>query len=130
METLMTLQRINPPALGAPLGQYSHITVAPAGQLVFIAGQLSSGLDFTTQCSGVFNNIGTALGAAGSGWSKVAQFTTYLTNSAFIPEFMKWRVENFPRLFGSCDYPPNTLLVISQLVDPNYMIEVQTLAVS
>ena len=32
----------NPESLGAPLGQYSHVTRVKAGELLFIAGMLAS----------------------------------------------------------------------------------------
>jgi hypothetical protein len=46
-----------------------------------------------------------------------------------IPRFMDWRLRHFPRLFGDAAYPPNTLLIVSRLVDPAFLVEVQTIAV-
>jgi enamine deaminase RidA (YjgF/YER057c/UK114 family) len=118
----------NPPSLGKPLGQYSHVTRVKATELLFIAGMLAPGDTFDAQCSGVFDQIGKALASAGAGWGNVVQFTTYLVHSQDIPKFMQWRLREFPRMFPDGRYPPNTLLIIDRLVGEQYLIEVQTVA--
>jgi enamine deaminase RidA (YjgF/YER057c/UK114 family) len=127
-EELMEISRYNPEALGAPMGQYSHVTRVKTGELLFIAGQLHFGSDLQSQCDGIFASIGAALRSSQAEWANVAQFTTYLVDASLIPEFMKWRLANFPGMFGSTGYPPNTLLVIDRLVHPDFLIEVQTIA--
>ena len=118
----------NPASLGKPLGQYSHLTRVKASEFLFVAGMLAPGESFDAQCSGVFEQIGSALASAGAGWGNVVQFTTYLVHSQDIPKFMQWRLREFPRLFPDGRYPPNTLLVIDRLVGEQYLIEVQTVA--
>lgn len=59
----------NPDALGAPLGQYTHVTRVRASEFLFIAGMLSSDRDgnvvgagdFDAQCRQVFANLHAAL---------------------------------------------------------------------
>lgn len=118
----------NVDALGKPLGQYSHLTRVKASEFLFIAGMLAPGESFDAQCTGVFEQIEKALKSEGAGWSNIVQFTTYLVHSQDIPRFMQWRVREFPRLFSSGAYPPNTLLVIDRLVGEQYLIEVQAVA--
>ena len=126
----------NPAALGRPLGPYSQITRVKAAELVFIAGQVATDTsgsivgidDFDAQCAQVFANIGAALGAVGTGWSAVVQFTTFLVHSQDIAKFMTWRGREFPRMFSNGAYPPNTLLIIVRLVQVSLLIEVQTIA--
>jgi enamine deaminase RidA (YjgF/YER057c/UK114 family) len=120
----------NVEALGEPLGQYSHLArVKGAKETLYIAGMLAPGDDFDAQCSGVFRQIEAALKAAGTGWGSVAQFTTYLVHSQDIPKFMAWRLREFPKLFPDGKYPPNTLLIIDRLVQEQFLVEVQTIAV-
>lgn len=122
--------------LGSPLGQYSHLTRVRSGELVFIAGMLSTNRagevvgagDFAAQCGQVFANVETALRSVGADWSAVVQFTTYLVHSLNIPDLMTFRTREFPRMFPSGVYPPNTLLVIDQLVDERFLVEIQTVA--
>jgi len=120
----------NVDALGKPLGQYSHLArVKGAAQTLYIAGMLAPGDDFDAQCSGVFRQIETALRSAGAGWGAVAQFTTYLVHSQDIPKFMAWRLREFPSMFPDGKYPPNTLLIVDRLVQEQFLVEVQTIAV-
>jgi enamine deaminase RidA (YjgF/YER057c/UK114 family) len=118
----------NPETLGAPLGQYSHVARVKANETLYIAGMLSPGADFDTQCTGVFRQVEAALKSAGAGWGNVVQFTTYLVHSQDIPRFMEWRLREFPKMFGDGKYPPNTLLIIDRLVQEQFVVEVQTIA--
>jgi enamine deaminase RidA (YjgF/YER057c/UK114 family) len=126
----------NVEALGAPLGQYSHITRVKASEFLYIAGQLSTNRageivgagDFDAQCSQVFANIETALKSVGAGWGNVVEFTTYMVHSQDIPKFMTFRKRVFPGFFPNGVYPPNTLLMIDRLVGEPFLIEVQTVA--
>jgi enamine deaminase RidA (YjgF/YER057c/UK114 family) len=130
------LRHLNPDTLGRPLGQYSHITRVRTSEFLFIAGQVAvdkSGAlvganDFDAQCAQVFANIEAALRSAGAAFQNVVEFTTYLVHSQDIPEFMKFRLREFPRMFAGGDYPPNTLLVIDRLVGEAFLIEVRTIA--
>jgi len=56
------------------------------------------------------------------------QFTTYLVHSQDIPNFMKYRLREFPKMFSNGLYPPNTLLMIDRLVLEPALIEVQAVA--
>jgi len=118
----------NPEALGAPLGQYSHVTRVKSAETLYIAGMLAAGDDFDAQCSGVFRSIEAALKSAGASWGNVAQFTTYLVHSQDIPKFMAWRLREFPKMFPDGKYPPNTLLIVDRLVQEQFLVEVQTIA--
>jgi enamine deaminase RidA (YjgF/YER057c/UK114 family) len=118
----------NVEALGKPLGQYSHITRVRANEHLFIAGMLAPGDSFEAQCSGVFGQIEAALESADAGWGNVVQFTTYLVHSQDIPNFMQWRLREFPRMFPNGSYPPNTLLIVDRLVQEQFLVEVQTVA--
>jgi enamine deaminase RidA (YjgF/YER057c/UK114 family) len=129
MESRMAEIKIyNVEALGKPLGQYSHVTRVKAAEHLFVAGMLAAGETFDAQCSGVFAQIESALKSAGAGWANVAQFTTYLVHSQDIPKFMQWRLREFPRMFPSGHYPPNTLLIVDRLVQEQFLVEVQTVA--
>jgi len=126
----------NPDGLGKPLGQYSQITRVKAAEFLFIAGQLATDAggrvvgvdDFDAQCRQVFANIATALSSQGAAFGNVVEFTTYLVHSQDIAKFMAYRLREFPRLFPSGAYPPNTLLMIDRLVKEGFLIEVQAVA--
>jgi len=126
---------LNPETLGKPLGQYSHITRVKASEFLFIAGQVATDAgkpvgagDFDRQCEQVFANIQAALASQGASLANVVEFTTYLVHSQDIPNFIQFRAREFPRLFPSGKYPPNTLLIVDRLVQEPFLIEVQTVA--
>jgi enamine deaminase RidA (YjgF/YER057c/UK114 family) len=125
---------LNPEALGKPLGQYSQITRVKASEFIFIAGQVGVDRDgkvadgFDAQCVQTFANIETALKSVGAGWGNIVQFTTYLVHSQDIPNFMKYRLREFPKMFSSGAYPPNTLLMVDRLVQEPLLVEVQAVA--
>jgi enamine deaminase RidA (YjgF/YER057c/UK114 family) len=126
----------NPAVLGAPLGQYSHVTRVKASEFLFIAGMLSGDAvgnvigagDFDAQTAQVFRNVEAALKSAGASWGNVVQFTTYLVHSQDIPKFMAFRLREFPKMFPGGKYPPNTLLMVDRLVQEPFLVEVQTVA--
>jgi enamine deaminase RidA (YjgF/YER057c/UK114 family) len=127
---------VNPEVLGKPMGQYSQLTRVKASEFLFIAGQLAGDKDgnivgaddFDTQCRQVFANTEAALASQDAGWANVVQFTTYLVHSQDIPKFMAYRLREFPRMFTSGVYPPNTLLIVDRLVQEPFLVEVQTVA--
>jgi len=127
---------VNPDALARPLGQYSHITRVKASEFLFIAGQVAGDKDgklvgaddFDAQCGQVFANIEAALASQGASFANVVEFTTYLVHSQDIAKFMKFRLREFPRMFPSGVYPPNTLPMVDRLVQEPFLIEVSTVA--
>jgi enamine deaminase RidA (YjgF/YER057c/UK114 family) len=130
------IKLLSPDVLGKPLGQYSHMARVKASEYLFIAGQVAvdrdgtvvGADDFDAQCVKVFANIEAALVSQGAGWANVVEFTTYLVHSQDIPKFMKYRLREFPRLFPSGAFPPNTLLMIDRLVGEHFLIEVKVVA--
>ena len=120
----------NVESLGKPVGPYSHVArVKGAAETLYIAGMLAAGKDFDAQCGAVYQQIGTALKAHGAGWGNVVQFTTYLVHSQDIAKFYAWREREYPKMFPDGKYPPNTLLIIDRLVQEQFLIEIQTIAV-
>lgn len=119
----------NVQALGKPVGPYSHVARVKGGETLYIAGMLAPGETFETQCTAVYGQIEKTLHEAGGGWANVVQFTTFLVHSQDIAKFYRWREKEYPRMFPDGRYPPNTLLVIDRLVQEQFLIEIQTIAV-
>jgi len=131
-----TIAYLNPPNTCPAQGLYSHATEVPAGRTLYIAGQLSVGLDgsvvgkndFDAQMRQVLDNLGAVLEGTGLTYNNVVKFTTYLVHSQDIEKFMKIRAETFPKLFGGTVYPPNTLLMVDRLVKEEFLIEIEAVA--
>jgi enamine deaminase RidA (YjgF/YER057c/UK114 family) len=124
-------------ALGPTLGMYSHGMVASGGEIVVVAGQVGMDRkgrlvgpgDVAAQTKQTFENIRAVLEAAGATMGQVARFQTFLTHAADIEGFMQARREVFPRYFPDRVYPPNTILVVSRLVQPELLVEIEAMAV-
>jgi len=124
-------------ALGPTLGMYSHGMVAPGGELVVVAGQVGADRagnlvgpgDVVAQTRQAFENVRAVLEAAGSGVRQIVRFQTFLTHAADIEGFMQARHEVFPGHFPGGVYPPNTLLIVSRLVKPELLVEIEAMAV-
>jgi enamine deaminase RidA (YjgF/YER057c/UK114 family) len=123
--------------LGPALGMYSHGMIAPAGEIVVVAGQVGmnrSGKlvgpgDVAAQTKQALDNVGAVLEAAGCGMGDVIRFQTFLTHASDIEGFMQARHEVFPRHFPGGRYPPNTLLIVSRLVKPELLVEIEAMAI-
>ncbi|ASU85865.1 endoribonuclease L-PSP [Nocardiopsis gilva YIM 90087] len=125
---------VNPSALHdpTPFG-YSHVVSAPAGRLVFVAGQYGSDTsgqvaeaDFAAQVDRSFANMRTALDAAGVDFSSVVQLRTFIVDHD--ADKLAVLVENVQRIWGE-QPPTQTLLGVASLALPGMLFEVDAIAV-
>jgi enamine deaminase RidA (YjgF/YER057c/UK114 family) len=130
------MKAIVPKGFGAPLGMYSHGVVASPGELIVVAGQVGMGPagevavdDVVTQTKQAFANVRAVIEAGGCSMRDVVRLQTFLTRPGDIAGFMKARSDIFPEYFPDRVYPPNTLLVIHQLVRPDLLVEIEAIAV-
>jgi enamine deaminase RidA (YjgF/YER057c/UK114 family) len=116
---------------------YSHVVqLSSPHKLVLVAGQLSVDVNgevvaegnFGAQFRQVFENLARALEAVELGMQDVLKFTTYLTSADLIDQFYTTREALFATLYPSGEYPCNTLLVVSRLVRPEFLIEIEAIA--
>jgi enamine deaminase RidA (YjgF/YER057c/UK114 family) len=133
-ETPVTLQLINPEGLPAP-PTYTHAIVATGTTMVFIAGQepedVSGSLvgpgDLAAQARQVFANLGRALAAAGADPGQVAKITIYVVHHR--PEYLPVIEQARLDLFGD-HKPVDTVVGVETLARPEYLIEVDAIAVT
>src|SRR5215471_12017455 len=130
----MTLHLINPEGLPAP-PTYTHVVVATGTRMVFIAGQepedpqgnLVGPGDLAVQARQVFANLGRALTAAGARPGQVAKITIYVVHHR--PEYLPVIEEARLSLFGD-HKPADTVVGVETLARPEYLIEVDAIAVT
>jgi 2-iminobutanoate/2-iminopropanoate deaminase len=131
------LELRNPDSLPDPVGLYSHVAVASQAGVAFIAGQLAVDEDgamvgvgdIDAQIERCFRNVGLVLESLGAGWGNLAKMTTYVTSPEAIGDFYRVREKLYAELFPGGSYPPNTLLVVSRLVRPEFQVEIEGMAV-
>jgi enamine deaminase RidA (YjgF/YER057c/UK114 family) len=129
-----TMRRFNPPELGEPPG-YSQIVEVRASRIIFIAGQtaldrdgaLVGKNDFTAQAGQVFRNLNTALQAVGCTAGHVAKLTVFLRDMSNLAAYREAR----DRFFASVTPPAApavTLIEVSKLYGPDFLIEIEAVA--
>lgn len=113
-----------------PVNGYSHAVVF-SGRMVAVSGQVPVdgdgklvGTDPGAQTRQVFQNLATALAAAGARMDNVVKLTYYLTDLGDLETVRRVRDE-----FVSPHHPPASSLVqVSGLVHPAFRIEIDALA--
>ncbi|GAB3678123.1 RidA family protein [Actinocorallia lasiicapitis] len=110
---------------------YSQVVSVPAGhRLIMTSGQVPVDADGTiaegweAQTRQVFENLGTALEAAGATWSDVVKLTLFVVDTAELPTVRAVRDE-----FVDVERPPtSSLLKVAGLYHPDVLIEVEAVA--
>jgi len=121
----------NPPGVHPPQAHYSH--VARAGQTLYISGQLAmdaSGAvvgvgDARAQARQCYANLTAILAHYGGRLGHLVKTTTYITHWAYRPLVAAARDELFP----TPPYPANTLVVVQGLAEPQFLVEIEGIAV-
>jgi|SRR5262245_62579727 len=125
----------NPPSLSKPNG-YSHIVEISGGRLVYIAGQVpqdASGAlvgkdDFKAQVLQVFTNLQQSIQAAGGTCRDIVKLN-YFCVERVSPD-QQPIVREIRDQFVDVDTPPvSTFVVVSRLVRPEWLIEIEAVAV-
>jgi len=115
-------QHLNPDSMSQPTG-YSQ--VVKVGDTVYVAGQVGGKGDAESQVRGVWRNIEAAVQSVGGTLQDVVKTTTYITGIDHAGAVRKVRDE----LFASSKPPTSTLLVVSGLASPEYVVEIEAIAV-
>ena len=131
----MTYEIFNPPALGPAKGWNNGMLAPPGGRVLFIAGQTARGTDgrvpeteVVDQFAAALDNVLSVLRAAGGTPADIGRMTVYVTDiqayrDSLGPLGKVWR----PRM--GRHYPAMALVGVTELVDPNAMVEVEATAV-
>ena len=114
----------------APFSAYSQAVEVPAGhKLIVVSGQVGVDVDGNLaetergQHEQTWRNILAILAAQGLGPSDIVEVTAYLTTTTGVPIY---REERDKALDGA--KPASTLLIISGLANPAWLVEVSVVA--
>jgi enamine deaminase RidA (YjgF/YER057c/UK114 family) len=122
---------LNPTTLSKPPG-YTHVVEVTGGRTVYISGQVpldesgnvaGSG-DFAVQTTRVFENLKLALAAVNATFDHVIKVNMYITDMSKIEILREIRL----RYYGS-NTPASTLVEVRRLARPEFMIEIEVIAV-
>lgn len=131
----MAKEIIVTPGLPAPMGPYSQVVEGKGKRLIFISGQvpqdsegnLKGPGDIEAQVRQVFANLETAIKSAGGQMSDITKLVILLTQLS--PEVYAVLAQVRKELFPDGDYPASTLMQVSGLASPDWLVEIEAYAV-
>ena len=114
---------------------YSHVVVASGARTIYISGQVATDEegrvvgegDIAAQTTQVMQNLGLALKAAGASYSNIVKITTFVVG--YKPEFRPIIGKARSVFFEGMEPPASTLVGVSALAAPEWMIEIEAVAV-
>ncbi len=126
----MERERLNPPGVHTPGANYSHVT--RVGKTLYISGQVPIDADGNlvgrgdaeAQAEQCVRNIETIVQHFGGTLDNVVRIMQLVTDLSYRPLIARPR----DRLFGTPG-PASTLAVISSLASPDYLVEIEAIAV-
>lgn len=130
----MSKQFINPPGLN-PTAGFTHVVAATGGKTVYVSGQVSVNErgevvgkgDFRAQVERTFENLKVALAAAGATFADVVKITYFVVG--LTPGHVPVVREVRGRYLDPRNPPASTLVGVAALVVPDWLIEIELVAV-
>jgi reactive intermediate/imine deaminase len=112
---------------------YSQVAAVTGGQIVFISGQVAldkcgnvvGNDDFRAQVQQVFENLGAAVDAAGGDFSDVIKLNSYVLDFSHMQEFREVR----DKYINLKNPPASTAVQVSKLFRPEFLVEIEAVAV-
>jgi len=121
----------NPATIAKPTGRYQHAIEVKAGaRTLYLSGQVGNLPDGTipqtieAQAAAVWANLGAILADAGMGFADLIKITILLTDKSYILPSRAAR----DKALGDIRPPASTLMIVSALASPDFMIEIEAIA--
>lgn len=114
---------------------YSHVAIASGARTIYISGQVAMDSqgnlvgagDLGAQTEQVMRNLGLALAGAGASFADVVKITTYVVD--YKPEYRAIISKARTPFFAGREPPASTLVGVSALALPGWLIEIEAVAV-
>ena len=135
MSSVPQFRLFNPEGLPITLG-YSHVAEITKGKIIYISGQVARDAsgelvgeeDFRAQVEQVFQNVKTAVEAAGGTFASIVKLNYYCVDTVE-PSHLPIVREIRDRFVNTENPPVSTFVVVRRLVRPEWLIEVEAVAV-
>jgi reactive intermediate/imine deaminase len=122
----------NVPGVVEPFGAFSSAAWQPEGKVLYVSGHVSQDEKGDTVGKGnmeaqtrqALENIRDVLAYAGGTMDDVVKVTVFVTDVSEIATIHQVRYE-----FFRAPYPASTLVQVAQLIDPDWQIEIEAIAV-
>ncbi|MDP6426976.1 MAG: RidA family protein [Alphaproteobacteria bacterium] len=123
----------NPQQIAGPFGHYEHgVETALPGRLLHVSGQTGVAADgavpegFAAQTELVWRNIRAVLAAAGMTPQDIVKTNSYILDRDDVPVLAEMR----KRYLGEDHRAASTTLVVSGLVRPEWLVEIDAIALA
>jgi enamine deaminase RidA (YjgF/YER057c/UK114 family) len=125
-------ESFNAAGLVKPFGIFSSAAWAPEGETLFVSGHVSQDANGNTVAKGDIRgqtrqcliNIRDVLAVAGGTMDDIVKVTVFVTDVSKIQEIHEARSEFFRK-----PYPASTLVCVAGLINPDWLIEIDAVAV-
>lgn len=127
---MMAKEALAPKGARPPSGPFS--LGIKRGGFLFVAGQVAVDADGKTvgvgdigaQTRQVLRNIGKVLESGGATFDDVVKVTVFVTDLSHLPDLQAARPEFFKE-----PYPASTLVQVSRLINPEWLVEIEAIAI-
>jgi enamine deaminase RidA (YjgF/YER057c/UK114 family) len=122
-------QFLNPDGVPKPTG-YTQVVSSRPGRMIFISGQGGAAatgqmpVDFASQATNTFENIGRCLAAAGAKFEDIVKINYYVTDLSNTAELRRIRAK-----YLNQSAPPAATLVQAGLLGNGLLLEVEAVAI-
>jgi len=113
---------------------YSHVVTAQGARTIYISGQVAVDEEgrvvdggLAEQTTQVMRNLGLALSAAGATYANIVKITTFVVD--YKPELRPIIGKARSAFFEGMEPPASTLVGVSALAAPEWLIEIEAVAV-
>jgi 2-iminobutanoate/2-iminopropanoate deaminase len=130
----MPKQAMSSPDIHEPAGgtNYSQAFVVTGGRTIYVSGMTARDKngqtvgvgDMRAQVTQVLENLKSVLAAAGATLSDVVKITIFTCDIKATQQ-----TSDIRRTYFSKPYPGSTLVEVSRLADPNFLVEIEAVAV-
>jgi enamine deaminase RidA (YjgF/YER057c/UK114 family) len=125
------MKRSNPPTLHRPTG-YTHVVEATPRRTIYVSGQVAFDAggalvgpgDLRAQTDQIFKNLKAALESCGATLENVAKITVFMLDATQIQVYREVRDRYFQQ-----GLPASTLVQVGRLARPEWLIEIEAIAV-
>lgn len=135
MQESTSIRLFNPQQIHKPNG-YSHVAEITRGKLVYLSGQVAmdqagnlvGANNFGEQVRQIFANLNAALEAVGASFKNVVKLNSYCVDTVDPSEMAAFR--SVRDTYVDTENPPaSTFVVVRRLVRPEWLIEIEAVAV-
>jgi enamine deaminase RidA (YjgF/YER057c/UK114 family) len=133
-QAAVAIKRINPPELGVTPG-YSQVVEVRGGRIIFIAGQTALDRNgdvvgkgnFARQVTQVFDNLTIALQSVGCTAANLLKLNVFVRDMDDLAAYREARDRFFATVTPAAA-PAVTLVEVSRLYGPDFLIEIEAIA--